>query len=263
MRSPAAGLWNLYGSEYHVTFVCGRKLRPQRFSVKLEAFPGQSALQLGFVHHIQSVRSSQRRLFANVYDGRMRTLSPKPKRSPRTVAIRKKAAALSIDLRILILRRQKVILDTALADLYDVPVKRLNEQVKRNRKRFPADFMFQLTAHENKSLRSQFATSNIGRGGRRSLPYAFTEHGAIMAATVLNSEQAVEMSVFIVRAFVRLRELLAANRELADRIEEVEKHVEIHDGAIQEIFAVIKRLMNHPASRRSKIGFALPSTRTG
>lgn len=95
------------------------------------------------------------------------------------------------------------------------------------------------------------------------MPYAFTEHGAIMAATVLNSEQAVEMSVFIVRAFVRLRELLAANRELADRIEEVEKHVEIHDGAIQEIFAVIKRLMNHPASRRSKIGFALPSTRTG
>jgi len=96
-----------------------------------------------------------------------------------------------------------------------VPVKGLNEQAKRNRKRFPADFMFQLTPRENKSLRSQFATSKIGRGGRRSLPYAFTEHGAIMAATVLNSEQAVEMSVFVVRAFVRLREMLAANKELA------------------------------------------------
>jgi hypothetical protein len=95
-----------------------------------------------------------------------------------TIAIRKKAAAVSIDLRILILRRQKVILHTALADLYNVPVKRLNERVKRNRKRFPADFMFQLTAHENKSLKSQFATSNIGRRGRRSLPYAFSEHEA-------------------------------------------------------------------------------------
>jgi hypothetical protein len=193
----------------------------------------------------------------------MQTRSPKSKPSPRTIAIRKKAAAISIDLRILILRRQKVILDTALAELYNVPVKRLNEQAKRNRKRFPADFMFQLTAYENKSLKSQFATSKIGRGGRRSLPYAFTEHGAIMAATVLNSEQAVEISVFIVRAFVRLRELLAANRELADRIGELEKHVEIHDGTIQEIFTVIKRLMHQPASRRSKIRFALPPARTG
>jgi cell division septum initiation protein DivIVA len=170
----------------------------------------------------------------NRYDGRMQTRSPKPKLSPRTIAIRKKAAAVSIDLRILILRRQRVILDTALAELYNVPVKRLNEQAKRNRKRFPADFMFQLTVHENKSLRSQFATSNIARGGRRSLPYAFTEHSAIMAATVLNSEQAVEMSVFIVRAFVRLRKLLSANRELADRIEELEQNAEIHDGAIQK-----------------------------
>ncbi|HMB83165.1 MAG TPA: ORF6N domain-containing protein [Terriglobales bacterium] len=179
------------------------------------------------------------------------------------MAIRRKAATVSIDLRILILRRQRVILDTALAELYNVPVKRLNEQTKRNRGRFPADFMFQLTPRENKSLRSQFATSNIGRGGRRSLPYAFTEHGAIMAATVLNSEQAVEMSVFVVRAFVRLRETLAANREFADRIKELEEHLETHDGTIQEIFNVIKKLMNPPPSRRSKIGFALPPARTG
>jgi hypothetical protein len=123
--------------------------------------------------------------------------------------------------------------------------------------------MFQLTPGENKSLRSQFATSKIGRGGRRSLPYAFTEHGAIMAATVLNSEQAVEMSVYVVRAFVRLREMLAANKELAARIDELEEHLETHDGAIQEIINVIKKLMNPPPSRRRKIGFALPSTRTG
>ncbi|MGB9205870.1 MAG: ORF6N domain-containing protein [Terriglobales bacterium] len=188
------------------------------------------------------------------------SLKPKPER--QMLGIRRKAAAVSIDLRILILRRQRVILDTALAELYNVPVKRLNEQTKRNRKKFPADFMFQLTPKENRSLRSQFATSNIGRGGRRSLPYAFTEHGTIMAATVLNSEQAVEMSVFVVRAFVRLREMLAANKELAARMEELEERLGTHDGAIQEILHVIKRLMNPPSRRRSKIGFALP-VRTG
>jgi hypothetical protein len=191
----------------------------------------------------------------------IRSLKPKPER--QALGTRRKAAAVSIDLRILILRRQRVILDTALAELYNVPVKRLNEQTKRNRKKFPADFMFQLTPRENRSLRSQFATSNIGRGGRRSLPYAFTEHGAIMAATVLNSEQAVEMSVFVVRAFVRLREMLAANKELASRIEELEERLGTHDGAIQGILHVIKRLMNPPSRRRSKIGFALPPVRTG
>src|SRR5208282_6362224 len=122
----------------------------------------------------------------------MQIRSRKPKAARHTLTIPRKAAAVSIDLRILILRRQRVILDTALAEVYNVPVKRLNEQTKRNRRRFPADFMFQLTSKENQSLRSQFATSKMGRGGRRSLPYAFTEHGAIMAATVLNSEQAVE-----------------------------------------------------------------------
>src|SRR5207249_3655381 len=94
------------------------------------------------------------------------------------------------------------ILDTALAELYSVSVKRLNEQVKRNRERFPGDFMFQLTAHENDCLKSQIATSNLGSGGRRTLPYAFTEHGAIMASTVLNSKPAEEMAVFVVRDFV-------------------------------------------------------------
>ena len=168
-----------------------------------------------------------------------------------------------IESRITILRHQKVILDTALAELYGVSVKRLNQQVNRNRKRFPSDFMFQITPREFAILRLQFATSRKGHGGRRSLPYAFNEHGAIMAATVLNSEQAVEMSVFVVRAFVRLREMLTANKELADRIEELEKHLETHDGAIQQIIDVIKKLMNPSPRRRNKIGFALPPAETG
>lgn len=126
----------------------------------------------------------------------------------------------SIESRILVLRRNKVILDTDLAELYGVSVKRLNEQVKRNRDRFPIDFMFRLSAKEYEILRSQSATSKVGRGGRRFLPYALTEHGAIMAATVLNSEHAVEMSLFVVRAFVRMREMLAQNRQITAKIED-------------------------------------------
>src|SRR5208283_3167817 len=99
---------------------------------------------------------------------------------------------------------------------------------------FPSDFMFRLTPREFDALRLQFATSNKKRGGRRSLPYAFTEHGAIMAATVLNSEQAIQMSVFVVRAFVRLRQMLAANIEFTARIDELEKHLRTHDSTIQE-----------------------------
>lgn len=183
--------------------------------------------------------------------------------SRRSAPIRRRAVVVSIESRILILRHQKVILDTVLAKLYGVPVKRLNEQIKRNRRRFPADFLFQLTLKENESLRSQIATSKVGRGGRRSLPYAFTEHGAIMAATVLNSKRAVEMSVFVVRAFVRLREMLTADRQLAARIEELEDHLETHDSAIQEIIDAIRQLMTPRAKPRRRIGFQLPPTRTG
>ncbi|MGO9129724.1 MAG: ORF6N domain-containing protein [Bryobacteraceae bacterium] len=191
----------------------------------------------------------------------MQTHATKLERNFRPSAIRPTAAVVPIESRITILRHQKVILDTALAEIYGVPVKRLNEQTKRNRKRFPADFMFQLTPSENKCLRSQFATTKNGRGGRRSLAYAFTEHGAIMAATVLSSERAVQMSVFVVRAFVRLRQMLAANREFADQIKELEKHLATHDGAIQEIIRVIRKLMSPPPNRRTKIGFALPPAR--
>ena len=170
----------------------------------------------------------------------------------------KTSLAVSVESRILVLREQKVILDSDLAELYGVPVKRLNEQVKRNQERFPPDFMFRLSAEESESLRSQDATSKTGRGGRRYAPYAFTEHGAIMAATVLNSERAVEMSVFVVRAFVRLREVLFTNHQLATKIDELEQRLDIHDASIQELLDAIRELMAPGLPSGRKIGFQLP-----
>lgn len=167
------------------------------------------------------------------------------------------ALAFPVESRILVLRRQKVILDADLAQLYGVSVKRLNEQVKRNQQRFPSDFMFQLTPKEHDILRSQFATSKQGRGGRRYPPYAFTEHGAIMAAGVLNSPRAVHMSIFVVRAFVRLREMLATNRQLAAKIDELESRLETHDSKIQELIEAIRELMVPPEAPRRKIGFQI------
>jgi ORF6N domain len=168
------------------------------------------------------------------------------------------ALAVSVESRILVLRNHKVILDRDLAELYGVSVKRLNEQVKRNRNRFPADFMFQVTTKEQQFLRSQFATSSGTHGGSRYAPYAFTEHGAIMAATVLNSERAVEMSVFVVRAFVRLREMLANNHELALKIDELEQRLDTHDASIQDLIEAIKELMAPDPATGRKIGFQLP-----
>ena len=160
-----------------------------------------------------------------------------------------------VESRILLLRGRKVLLDSDLADLYRVPVKRLNEQVKRNAERFPEDFMFRLTPEETRLLRSQIATSNGGRGGRRYLPFVFTEHGAIMAASVLNSPQAVEMSVFVVRAFVRLNEILASDRELAAKVMELDRRLKTQDAAIHDIISAIKRLMKPPSRRIPQIGF--------
>ncbi len=176
----------------------------------------------------------------------------------------KRPAMLSVPVesRILIVRRQRVILDSDLAELYGVTVKRLNQQVNRNQERFPADFMFQLTSTEDKALRLQIATSKKGRGGRRYLPYALTEHGAIMAATVLNSPQAVEMSVFVVRAFVRMREMLAKNRQLAAKINELDRRLETHDTTIQDIIEAIKELMVPEGPSKRKIGFQLPPGKT-
>jgi phage regulator Rha-like protein len=166
--------------------------------------------------------------------------------------------AISVESRILILRHQRVILDSDLAELYGVSVRQLNQQVKRNRDRFPTDFMFQLAPKENESLRSQIVISKKGRGGRRYPPYAFTEHGAIMAATVLNSKQAIEMSVFVVRAFVRMREMLAKNRQLAAKIKELDQRLETHDTAIQDIIEAIKELMLPEEPSKRKIGFQIP-----
>lgn len=158
---------------------------------------------------------------------------------------------------IVTVRDQNVILDRDLATLYGVPTRRLNEQVKRNRERFPEEFMFRLTADEAESLRSQIAISKPGRGGRRYLPYVFTEHGAIMAANVLNSLQAVDVSVFVVRAFVKLRKFVLGHRELSRKVQELERKVGSHDEAIRQVVAAIRELMQSPEApaKRGRIGF--------
>jgi cell division septum initiation protein DivIVA len=155
--------------------------------------------------------------------------------------------------RILVVRGQRVILDADLAQLYEVETRRLNEQIKRNSSRFPADFMFQLTKDEVQNLKSQFATSSWG--GRRKLPLVFTEHGAIMAAAVLNSDRAVEMSVYVVRAFVQLRDLLSSHKALAQKLDQLERRVAHHDNSLAEIVEAIRALMAQPQAAKRPIGF--------
>jgi ORF6N domain len=163
---------------------------------------------------------------------------------------------------ILVVRGHKVLLDEDLAALYGVQTRRLNEQVRRNLERFPEDFMFQLTDAEYAALISQIATSKPGRGGRRKLPLAFTEHGAIMAASVLNTARAIEVSVYVVRAFVKLRELLVSHKELAKRLDELEARIEqrltTHDQAIAGILEAIRELMRPPETKKRPIGFVAP-----
>jgi hypothetical protein len=166
---------------------------------------------------------------------------------------------------IVLLRGQKVIVDADLAALYGVPTKRFNEQVRRNLERFPADFMFQLTEKEFFALRSQIATSNekpAGRGGRRYLPFVFTEHGAIMAATILNSPRAIEVSVYVVRAFVGLREMLSGHKELTIRLNELEQRIEhkleSHDQAITGVLHALRELMKPAEKPKRSIGFITP-----
>jgi hypothetical protein len=171
-----------------------------------------------------------------------------------------KVSAGRVEKAILLIRDEKVILDADLAALYGVSTKRLKEQVRRNRQRFPQDFMFELTADEQavltaqieaSNLRSQFATSR-SHGGRRYLSYAFTEHGALMAANVLSSEVAVQASVEVVRAFIRLRRMLASNAELARKLEQIEKK---YDHQFQVVFDAIRQLMIPPEPKRKEIGF--------
>ncbi len=153
---------------------------------------------------------------------------------------------------ILLIRGEKVVLDSNLARLYGVSTARLNQQVNRNLDRFPNDFMFRLTAQEFNGLMLQNATSKKGRGGRRKLPFAFTEHGAIMAANVLNSKRAVEASVQVVRAFIKLRQMLASNVELARKLDELEQR---YDRQFKIVFDAIRQLMSPPPAKAKPIGF--------
>ena len=167
---------------------------------------------------------------------------------------------------ILIIRGQRVLLDSELAALYGVTTKRLNEQVKRNLERFPDDFMFRLETDELGLMnRSQIATGSQKHRDPRFLPFVFTEHGAIMAASVLNSPQAIEVSVYVVRAFVQLRDLLASNQELARQLKALEARVmrklDSHDQAITEIIKTIRQLMNPPEPKKRPIGFIEPQER--
>ncbi|MEI9865329.1 MAG: ORF6N domain-containing protein [Limisphaerales bacterium] len=157
-----------------------------------------------------------------------------------------------IEKAILFIRGEKVMLDTDLAELYGVDTGVLNRAVKRNAGRFPTDFMFQLTPEEAESLRCQIGISNEGRGGRRYLPYAFTEHGALMLANVLNSERAAQTSVQVVRAFVKLRQMLASNAELARKLAALEQK---YDAQFKVVFDAIRQLMSSPAKPKREIGF--------
>jgi len=166
-----------------------------------------------------------------------------------------------IEQRIYTIRGVRVILDSDLAALYGVPTKRLNEQYRRNRDRFPEDFAFQLTRQEIDSLRSQIATSS-SHGGRRYRPYAFTEHGALQAANILNSPRAVQMSIFVVRAFAKMREALRGTPELARKLAALEKkltaRLDVHEAAIVQVLREVMQILNPPPDpqpSRRRIGF--------
>ncbi len=170
------------------------------------------------------------------------TSSPKAELSPQVLAG-----------RILVIRGQRVVLDSDLAQLYEVETRVFNQAVKRNLKRFPSDFMFQLTELEFENLISQSVTSSWG--GRRKLPLVFTEHGAIMAASVLNSERAVQMSVYVVRAFVQLRELMVDHKVLADKLDALERRVSHHDNSLVALIDAIRALTEQPKPVKRPIGF--------
>jgi hypothetical protein len=171
------------------------------------------------------------------------------------------APAPLIESRIYLIRGQKVLLDSDLAMLYEVETKVLNQAVRRNRERFPADFMFQLTSAEHEALRSQIVTSNAGRGGRRYRPYVFTEQGIAMLSGVLTSERAIQVNIAIMRTFVRLRQLLATHEDLARQLEELRWRQEEQGQQIHEVFETIQHLIEAPAGSKRRIGF--PSAASG
>jgi phage regulator Rha-like protein len=166
-----------------------------------------------------------------------------------------------VEQRIYLIRGQKVMLDFHLAKLYNIPNKRLKEQVRRNIKRFPEDFMFELTKDEYDRLRSQIATSKTGRGGMRYTPFAFTEQGVAMLSSVLNSERAIQVNIAIIRAFVKLRNILATHEELRKKLEDLERKFERHDEQIRLVFDAIRELMQPPEKPKRKIGFRVEEKR--
>jgi len=167
-----------------------------------------------------------------------------------------------IEQAIFLIRGQKVLLDADLAQLYGVETKILNKAVKRNLDRFPDDFMFQLTAEESKNLRFQIGTSKKQRGGRRYLPYAFTEQGVSMLSSVLRSKRAIEVNIVIMRAFVQLRKMMESHKELRQKLADLEQHLENHDEQIQAIFEAIRQLMIPPDKKdKKKIGFTVKERR--
>ena len=160
--------------------------------------------------------------------------------------------------KIFIIRGQKVMLDKDLAEMYGVEVKRLNEAVKRNLKRFPDDFMFQLSANDWQNLKSQFATSSWG--GIRKLPYAFTEQGVAMLSSVLKSETAIQVNIQIIRVFTKMKQMLLDNKELFIKIDKLEKKMTAHDEDLKNIFIILKKLLQEPNTvKRNPIGFPYPN----
>ncbi|MFA6317151.1 MAG: ORF6N domain-containing protein [Elusimicrobiota bacterium] len=162
---------------------------------------------------------------------------------------------LEVESLIYLVRGHRVMLDSDLARLYEVETKALNRAVKRNENRFPQDFMFRLTAEETSFLRCQIGTSRGAHGGRRYLPLVFTEQGVAMLSGVLTSERAACVNVAIMRAFVRLRQLISMNTELAAKLAELERRIEKHDGSIGSLFRAIRQMMAPPQPKQLKIGF--------
>jgi len=163
-----------------------------------------------------------------------------------------------IETRIFGVRGRQVMLDEDLADLYGVETKRLVEQVKRNLDRFPEDFMFQLTKEEAAALRSQIATSNTGRGGRRYAPFVFTEHGVAMLSSVLRSKRAIAVNIEIMRAFVELRRVANSYALIEKRVEQIERGMGKHDEQLERIFKALRRLSAPPAPPKRPVGFRIP-----
>src|SRR6266566_4465141 len=161
-----------------------------------------------------------------------------------------------VERKICFIRGQKVMRDNDLAALYHVPTKSLNLAVKRNVKRFPDDFMFRLTKKEDDSLRFQSETSKPSRGGRRYLPYVFTEHGVAMLSSVLNSERAVQVNIVIIRTFIKLREILSTHKDLAERLANLERKYEEHDNELKAVFEAIRQLLAAPTAPKRRIGFS-------